>query len=131
VDLKHPDDWWLVHQAAGPIESVQARRWTDLTELVIPAGPRGVSGVYDVEGVVTRLLESATPIRRAWACDDLVVGLSQLRDRLVVMNANLPDRTGREVRLARTTGQPIQDVCLVTRVQAAEGLRDQGTALHG
>jgi hypothetical protein len=127
VDLKHPDDWWLVQHMNTEIESVQARRWTDLIELVVPAGPRGVNGVYDIEGIVTRLLESATPIRRAWACDDLVVGLNQLRDRLVVMNANLPERTGREVRIAQMTGQSIQDACIVTRGPGVTDSRGQGT----
>ncbi len=121
VDLNHPDDWWLVQQMTATIESVQPRRWTDLIELVVPAGPRGISGIYDGEGVVTRLLDSATPIRRAWACDDVVVGLNQLRDRLVVMNANLPERTGREAKIAQMTGQSIQDACLVTRIQRVEG----------
>lgn len=115
VDLNHPDDWWLVQQFAAPIETVHARRWSDLVELIVPAGARGVSGIYDSEHVVTHLLESATPIRRAWACDDLIVGLTQLRDRLVVMNANLPGRTGREARIARLTGQTIQDACIVLR----------------
>ncbi|MFQ5806919.1 MAG: hypothetical protein ACE5I3_10760 [Phycisphaerae bacterium] len=126
IDLNHPDDWWLVQQMPATIESVQARRWTDLIELVVPAGARGVSGIYDTEHVVTHLLESTTPIRRAWACDDAVVGLNQLRDRLVVMNANLPGRTGREARVARMTSQSIQDACIVTRVQGAKGPRGQG-----
>ncbi|MBU0616357.1 MAG: SMP-30/gluconolactonase/LRE family protein [Planctomycetes bacterium] len=115
VDLNHPDHWWLVQQMTTTIESVQPRRWTDLIELVVPAGPRGISGIYDVEGVVTCLLESATPIRRAWACDDVVVGLNQLRDRLVVMNANLPERVGRDVRIGQMTGQSVQDACIVIR----------------
>jgi hypothetical protein len=123
VDIKHPDDWWLVQRMPTTIESVRARRWDDLIELVVPAGPRGVSGIFDTEGVVISLLESATPIRRAWACDDLVVGLNQLRDRLVVMNANLPDRVGREARIARLTGQPIQDACIVLRGEGTESQR--------
>lgn len=113
VDLHHPDDWWVMHQAREPIETIQPRRWADLIELVIPLGKRGVAGVYDTEGVVTTLLEAATPIRRAWACDDLVVGMNSLRDRLIVMNANLPERTGREAKIAQITGHEIQDACIV------------------
>ena len=120
VDLNHPDDWWLVQQMPAAIESVQARRWTDLIELVVPAGPRGISGIYGEQHVVTDLLASATPIRRAWACDDLVVGLNQLRDRLVVMNANLPERTGRDVRIGRMTGQSVQDACIILRQKESE-----------
>jgi hypothetical protein len=119
VDLNHPDHWWLVQQTTTTLESVQPRRWTDLIELVVPAGPRGISGIYDDEGVVTCLLQSTTPIRRAWACDDVVVGLNQLRDRLVVMNANLPERTGREVRIGQMTGQSVQDACIVIRREAS------------
>jgi hypothetical protein len=121
VDIDHPDDWWLVQQFPATIESVQARRWSDLVELIVPAGSRGVSGIYADQHVITHLLESSTPIRRAWASDDVVVGLNQLRDRLVVMNANLPERTGREARISRMTSQSIQDACIVTRGQGAEG----------
>jgi hypothetical protein len=127
VDLNHPDDWWLVQQTAGVIESVEPRRWTDLIELVVPAGPRGVSGIFDDQRVVTHLLESSTPIRRAWACDDVVVGLNQLRDRLIVMNANLPERTGREARIAQMTGQSIQDACIVTRHEGTEARSHEGS----
>ena len=88
-----------------------------LVELVVPAGSHGICGVYEEQQVTTRLLESPAAIRRAWACDDLVVGLNHLRDRLVIMNANLPARTGREAHLARLTSQTIQDACIVTRMQ--------------
>ena len=118
VDLNNADDWWVVHQAREPIETIQPRRWMDLIELVIPLGKHGVAGVYDTEGVKTTLLESATPIRRVWACDDLVVGMNSLRDRLIVMNANLPERTGREAKIAQLTGHEIQDACIVLQSQA-------------
>ena len=115
LDLQHPESWWLVQQLSAAIESVKPRRWSDLVELVAPAGTRGISGIYDEQRVTTCLLESPTPIRRAWACDDVIVGLNELRDRLVLMNANLPERTGREVRIARMTGQSIQDACICTK----------------
>ena len=113
LSLAQPGDWWLIHQTTDAIETVQARRWNDLVEVVVPAGPRGVCGVFCEENVVTTLLESPTPIRRAWACDDVVLGLNHLRDRLVVMNANVPRRAGRVARIARLTGHTIQDACLV------------------
>ena len=119
VDLNHADDWWVVHQAREPIETIRPRRWMDLIELVIPLGKRGIAGVYDTEGVMTTLLEAATPIRRAWACDDLVAGMNSLRDRLIVMNAHLPERTGREAKIAQMTGHEIQDACIVLRKPAA------------
>ncbi len=49
-----------------------------------------------------------------------------MRDRLIVMNANLPERTGREAKIAQMTGQSIQDACLVTRVQGGESSRGRG-----
>jgi hypothetical protein len=64
--------------------------------------------------LVARLLTATTPIRRAWACDDTLVGLSENRDRLVVSNANLPERTGVDVPVARLLGRSIQDACIVT-----------------
>ena len=111
----------VVHRAHDAVESIHARRWNDLVELVIPADSQGVLGIYGDEGVTTRLLECSTPIRRAWACDDVVVGLSDHRDSLIVMNANMPQRTGREVHVARMTGRSIQDACIVVS-------SDQGAA---
>ena len=103
----------VVHRAQDAIESIHARRWNDLVELVIPADAQGVLGIYGDQGVATPLLECSTPIRRAWACDDVVVGLSDHRDSLIVMNANMPQRTGREVHVARMTGRSVQDACIV------------------
>ena len=109
-----PNVWQVLHRRAEPIESVHARRWDDLVELVIPAGADGLLGIYGDEGLVARLLTATTPIRRAWACDDTLVGLSENRDRLVVSNANLPERTGVDVPLARLLGRSLQDACIVT-----------------
>lgn len=119
-DLALPGEWLVLHRAAGPIESVQARRWDDLTELVIPGGALGVCGVYAAEGIVARLLPAPFPIRRAWACDDALVGLSEHRDRLVVCSGAAEDaaRAGREVPVARLLGSLVQDACLLTRTRA-------------
>jgi len=106
--------WLIVHRAFGPIESVQARRWDDLTELVIPAGQQGVCGVYAEEALVARLLPTAHPARRAWACDDVLVALNEQRDRLTVLNSAMVARTGVEVAVARMLGRAIQDADLIT-----------------
>jgi hypothetical protein len=122
----------VVHRASGPIESIQARRWNDLVELVIPAGHQGVCGVYGGEGVVTRLLDGGASIRRAWATDDVIAGLTERRDVLIVMNANLPQRSGREVHIGRMTGHSIQDACIVVEGgSAVPGLSDGGVATRG
>jgi hypothetical protein len=116
--LDTPGAWTVVHRASGAIESLTARRWDDLIELVIPAGSQGVCGVYAGEGIVARLLETTTAVRRAWACDDALVALSDGRDRLIVLHATMP-RTGRDVPLARMLRSPIQDACIVTRHEGA------------
>jgi hypothetical protein len=113
-DLARPGEWLIVHRQTGPIEAVCPRRWDDLVELVLPAGAQGISGVYAEEGIVARLMDCAVPIRRAWACDDTLVGLTEPRDRLVVLSGAMPTRAGREVPIARLTGRPIQDACIVT-----------------
>ncbi len=110
-----PDIWQVLYRRSGPIESIQARSWDDLVELVIPAGAEGVLGVYGHEGMTARLLAATAPIRRAWACDDTLVGLTESRDRLIVSNANMAQRAGVDVPLARLVGRSIQDACVVTR----------------
>jgi hypothetical protein len=112
-----PNIWQVLHRRSGPIESIQARRWDDLVELVIPAGPQGVLGIYAQEGIVSRLLDTSVPVRRAWACDDALVALSEHRDRLIVLRGTMPARTGQEVIVARLLGQLIQDACIVTSHQ--------------
>ncbi len=104
-----------VHRTFTSIESIHARRWNDLVEVVIPAGDLGVCGVFGEEAAVTRLLDAPMSIRRAWACDDLIVALSERRDRLLVLHAALPGRHVREAPVSRLVGHSIQDACLVTR----------------
>lgn len=107
--------WEVVHRAAGAVESLAIRRWNDLLELVIPAGMQGVLGVYPDEQVAAGLLATRFPIRRAWACDDCVLALDDQRERLVVTNLNMPQRSGRDVPIARLLGRSIQDACLITQ----------------
>jgi hypothetical protein len=114
VALNQPDDCWLVYRATGPIESIVVRRWNDLVELVVPAGGQGALSIYSQQNVISRVLDGAHPLRRVWASDDIVVGLNDRRDRLLVMNSNSPDRSSREVSLARLVGSSIQDACLVS-----------------
>lgn len=114
-DLSTPGDWLLVHRALGAIESIVARRWDDLVELLIPAGSQGVCGVYGNEGIVSRLLQSDALVRRAWACDDAIVALSEQRDRLIVLNAGMAARVGVEVPVGRMLGRSVQDACIVHR----------------
>lgn len=115
ADLGQPDDVWIAHRAGGPIESLIARCWNDLVELVLPGGVQGIVSLYPQERVVTRLVDSSVPIRRAWAGDDIVVGLSDRRDQLVVLRGDASDSRGTAVALARVLGSSIQDVCLVSR----------------
>jgi hypothetical protein len=113
VALDGSSDPAVLHRARQRVESVQPRRWSDLVELIIPAAEEGILSVYGDENVVVRLLDSEIPIRRAWACDDVVLGLSDRRDRLIVLNANLPERSGRWALVARQIGHSVQDACIV------------------
>ncbi len=113
--VDRPASWTVVHRAAAPFESIQPRRWTDLLELVVPAGSGGVCGIYTQEGVVARLMDTPVPVRRAWAADDLLVALSEHRDRLIVMRPDAPERSGREVALGRLLGHSVQDACIITQ----------------
>lgn len=115
LDLVRPEGWLILHKANARFESVLPRGWSDLVELVIPAGAGGVCGVYAQEGVVARLLASDMPVRRAWASDDAVVALNDRRDALIILNANRQGRSLETVPLARLVGRSIQDVCLIAR----------------
>ena len=119
LDLNEPPVLHTAHQASTAAESIVARRWNDLIELVVPAGAQGVVGVYADAGVVAPLLQCAVPLRRAWAADNVVVALTDARDKLIVANGERAERAGVEVALARLTGRSIQDACLIVR--AAQG----------
>lgn len=118
LDAGRPGNWLVVHRGSGAIESINARRWDDLVELVIPAGRQGVCGLYCEEGIVAPLMECPVAIRRAWASDDAMLGLAETRDTLFVLHGSLPARSGCPLPLARQVGALIQDACIVT--QAAD-----------
>ncbi|RMF76664.1 MAG: hypothetical protein D6744_12100, partial [Planctomycetota bacterium] len=117
--LNEPARWTALHRAREPIESITVRRWNDLAEIVVPSDAQGVVGVYGDEGVVVKLLEAPSPIRRAWACDDAIVGLSERRGELWIMSADAPERVAREAPIARDVGHSIQDACIVARAKSA------------
>ena len=102
-----------MQRVADRVESIHPRRWNDLVELVIPAGKHGVSGVFDELRATVTLFETPQPVRRAWACDDLIVALNAARDRLFVLSAAARDRRGADILVARETGHTIQDACIV------------------
>jgi hypothetical protein len=124
-----PNAWEVLHRRSEPMESLSLRRWDDLVELVIPGGADGILSVFGDEGVTVRLLTARVPIRRAWACDDLLVGLSELRDRLVVLPGWAAGQTGVEVSVGRLLGELVQDVCIVVSDRATERRSDEGTAV--
>lgn len=112
-DLDAPRAWETVHRGVQPIESLQVRRWGDLVELVLPEADHGVRGIYAQESISTTLLAGGAAIRRAWCCDDLVLGLSAHRDRLFILSVRGAEQFPQEVPLARMLGRSIQDACLV------------------
>lgn len=114
IPLDQPDDAFVVHRGIVPIEAFAVRAWGDLVEVVAPGGPQGVLGIYEREGVVSRVVETQVPIRRVWAADDLVVGLTELRDRLLLSRAAVPGPPV-EALIARATGEQVMDACLVTQ----------------
>jgi hypothetical protein len=128
VSLSEPQDAWMPYRRIGPLESVQVRRWNDLVELVVPAGPQGILAVYERESVTSRLAETSAPVRKVWACDDLVVGLTDTRDRLVVLNAHTFDRTAIDVPVARMAGSAVQDACIVAGSPPASSSDDAPAA---
>jgi hypothetical protein len=113
-DLHLRDAWLPVHRARGAIESIDARRWDDLIELVIPAGPDGVCAVYVGERFIAHLLRPDVAVRRTWACDDTLVAMADGRDRLTVLGGAMPAGAGQDVNVARLLGSSMQDACLVT-----------------
>ncbi|MGE3181837.1 MAG: hypothetical protein AB7N71_09415 [Phycisphaerae bacterium] len=120
LSLDSPELWRILHRGSGgAVESLCLRHWNDLLEMVIPAGTRGVIAYYPDEQISAPLLDGPHDIRRAWPADDVIVALNDHRDRLLVMNMDSPDRTAREVPLARMLGRSVQDVCLVPAISTA------------
>ncbi|MGE0480063.1 MAG: hypothetical protein AB7Q17_06280 [Phycisphaerae bacterium] len=109
------DVWEVLHRTYEPIDSLAVRRWSDVVEVVVPAGREGIVGVYPAEGMALRLMHVRSPVRRAWAADDALVALNDLRDRLLILTSDQPDETPREAPLARLVGSTVQDACLVTQ----------------
>ncbi len=107
-----------LQQLHSGVESIVARRWNDLVELVVPAGREGVQGVYGSERITATVLASREPIRRAWACDDVVVALNDRRDALVISYPR-KSPTPVTVPLARQVGHSLQDACLISKPVSA------------
>ncbi|MBL8879751.1 MAG: hypothetical protein JNG88_11585 [Phycisphaerales bacterium] len=104
----------VCYRTDGPIESIQARRWSDMTELVFPGGSAGVLGLFVEEGIIGRLLDASGQfIRRAWVGDDLVVAMRDLRDRLILLRADDAGRAGQAVSMIDLLGRDMEDACVV------------------
>jgi len=127
--LDCPDNWTRIHRLSAALESIQPRRWNDLLELVIPAGTVGVCGVYADEGVVARLMDTPMAVRRAWACDDLLVALSDYRDHLIVMPGDAADRLGRNVPIGRMLAHSVQDACIVSAPAGRTPANAEGSSI--
>ncbi|MFH1746753.1 MAG: hypothetical protein ABIG44_06875 [Planctomycetota bacterium] len=121
-ELDGTGQWRVLHQAPAAFESVYPRRWSDLLELVIPAGAAGVCGLYAQESVVASLMKTRVPVRRAWACDDLLVALTDHRDRLIVMKSDAARQEATEVKVRRLLGHSVQDACIVSELEVPEAL---------
>ena len=119
LDIDALSEWATVHRAPAAFESIFPRRWNDMLELVIPVGS-SISGIFMPGGIIARLMETPVSIRRIWASDDMLVALSDYRDRLFVMKADSPERTGRDIPVARELGRTIQDACIVFRHESTE-----------
>lgn len=110
LNVTAPERWDVLHRTNHPSESLQIRQWDDLCELVVAAGAGGVLGLYDEEGLSARLLQPGFSVRRVWASNDLLVALSDTRDRLAILTADAA--TPVEVPIARLLGRTVQDAAL-------------------
>ena len=122
IDLTPAGGSWItVHQSPEPIASIATRRWSDLIEIVIPGGLRGVLGVFGEEAAVTTLMPTRHDVRQGWVADDAIVALTEQRDKLLVLSTAAARATVIEAPLGRLTGRSIQDACIVTtQAQVAE-----------
>ena len=112
-DLRQPEDWWAPLRASHPIEAFAVRELGGVLEIVAPAGSAGVVSIFDEQNLTLRRLDSAAPIVRAWASDDLILGLTHLRDKLLIAPSTV-DAPAAELAVARMLGGPVQDAALVT-----------------
>lgn len=112
VQRTQPDDWWLLHRTADVLERFAIRQWRDLCEVLTPALSGGVQAIYDEQQVAARVIEHPTAVRRIWACDDAIVGLSKLRDRLLI--STTAGGVTNDVPIARLLHQSVADATIVT-----------------
>ncbi len=112
-DVRQPEDWWAPFRASHPIEAFAVRELGGVLEIVAPAGSAGLVSIFDEQNLTLRRLDSASPIVRAWASDDLILGLTHLRDKLLIAPAGA-DTPAAELAVARMLGGPVQDSVLVT-----------------
>ncbi len=116
MTLSDPRCWVEIDRSDRPVASLALRRWFDVDELLIPAGPRGVVAHYG-DGASATLLPApsspagAVPIDRVWAGEDVTIGLNQDLGRAYLLRRG--EEAVTQVAIARLLGAAVEDVCLV------------------
>jgi hypothetical protein len=83
---------------------------------LVPAGRRGVVGLFGQEAWNAVLMQPDAGARRVAASDDLLVALSPARDRLILCRQDETETSGRtSVPVAQWLGHSIQDMAVITR----------------
>lgn len=103
----------IVAGSGRPIESVVIHAFPGLRRLLHTNGSAGVSVRVLGDTLTSRYEAGGQTVLRAEAASDLIVGTTELRDRLICW---LPSDTGKPHSIAtvgRLTHHSIQDVCLI------------------
>ncbi len=96
-----------------PAESVQLLTAGGVGRLYYTDTSLAVFGRVLGDAFVCRYEAGGQTIRRAEAAPDIVVGTTDARDRIIVWQADHPDRPSDVVNVAQLTGHSVQDVCLI------------------
>jgi hypothetical protein len=106
----------ILFETSAALESAVVRSWPGIDELLVPAGRRGVVGLFGREAWNAVLLRPDAGARRVAASDDLLVALSPARDRLILSRQNDTETVGQlVVPVAQWLGHSIQDMAVITR----------------
>jgi hypothetical protein len=113
-DAGEPDSQRVIRHSTGqPIESLHVVDTCGVSRLIVADRSRGVCAMVLGDQYTRRYESGAAIVRRAAAAPDLLIGMSDARDRLLAWDPRRADEPTASLVIPHLTGTTIQDVCLI------------------